>query len=58
MFVRRLVTAGFTLDVAGLALAVTADADLPIEAEGSARKFVRADEAEGPPPFARVHALG
>lgn len=48
-------SAGFTLDIADLAIAVTADADLPIEAEGSARKFVRAT-TEGPPPIARVHA--
>jgi hypothetical protein len=51
------VSAGFTLDVAGLALALTAEADLPIEAEGSARKFVRAPGAAGPAPFARLHAL-
>jgi hypothetical protein len=45
---------GFTLDIADLPIAVTADADLPIAAEGSARKFVRV--GDGPPPFVRVHA--
>jgi hypothetical protein len=50
------VSAGFVLDVAGLALAVTADADLPIEAEGTARKFVRRDGVVGPAPTARLHA--
>jgi len=49
------VSSGFTLDIAGLALALTAEADLPIEAEGSARKFVRAPGAAGPAPFARLH---
>ncbi|HSZ82653.1 MAG TPA: hypothetical protein VLA14_10235 [Polyangia bacterium] len=47
-------SAGFTLDIADLAIAVTADDDLPIAAEGSARKFVRA--GGGPSPSVRVHA--
>ncbi|HSS37661.1 MAG TPA: hypothetical protein VLT58_02725 [Polyangia bacterium] len=42
------------LDIAGLTLAVTSDADLPIAAEGSARKFVT-DATRGPP-FVEVHA--
>jgi hypothetical protein len=50
------VSAGFTLDVAGLPIAVSAEADLPIAAEGSARKFVRAPGAAGPPPFVQVQA--
>jgi hypothetical protein len=50
------VSAGFILDIAGLPLEVTADDDLPIAAEGSARKFVRAPGEAGPPPFARIHA--
>ena len=50
------VNAGFTLDIAGLAIALTTDADLPIAAEGSARKFVRAADAAGPAPTARLHA--
>jgi hypothetical protein len=50
------VSTGFTLDVAGLAVAVTADADLPVAPEGTARKFVRAAGAAGPPPAARIHA--
>ena len=49
-------SAGFTLDIGGLPIEVTADADLPIAAEGSARKFVRAAGEVGPPPFVRVHA--
>ena len=49
-------SAGFTLDVAGLALAVSADADLPIEPEGTSRKFTRAPGAAGPAPFSRLHA--
>jgi hypothetical protein len=49
-----LVSASFTLDVADLAIAVSADADLPIAAEGSARKFVRT--ASGPEASARIHA--
>jgi hypothetical protein len=50
------VTAGFTLDIAGLAVALTADDDLPIAAEGSARKFVRPVGVAGPAPLARIHA--
>ena len=46
----------FTLDIGGLAIEVTADDDLPIAAEGSARKFVRAPDLAGPPAFARIHA--
>jgi hypothetical protein len=42
------------LDVAGLTLEVTSDADLPIAAEGSARKFVAAAPAQ--PASARLHA--
>jgi hypothetical protein len=53
---RRIVSAGFLLEVAGLGLAVTADADLPIAPEGTARKFVRPPGAGGPPPVARLHA--
>lgn len=49
-------SAGFTLDIADLAIEVTADDDLPIAAEGSARKFVRAPGAAGPAPTARIHA--
>ena len=49
-------SAGFTLDIGGLPIQVTADDDLPIAAEGSARKFVRAAGEVGPPPFAHVHA--
>jgi hypothetical protein len=56
LFVDRFVTAGFTLDVAGLAIAVTADDDMPIAADGSARRFVRPDAGEGPAPASRVHA--
>jgi len=48
------VSGTLTLDIAGLAIAVTADADLPIAAEGSARKFVRA--GTGPEPDVRIHA--
>ncbi|HVT08603.1 MAG TPA: hypothetical protein VHO67_14190 [Polyangia bacterium] len=47
------------LDIAGLTLAVTADADLPIAADGSARKFVTSDPARTPgarPPFVSLHA--
>ena len=50
------VSAAFTLDIGGLPIEVTADDDLPIAAEGSARKFVRPAAEAGPPPFARVHA--
>jgi hypothetical protein len=46
----------FTLDIAGLPIEVSSEAELPIAAEGSARKFVRAPEEAGPPAFARVHA--
>lgn len=42
------------LDIGGLRLAVTSDADLPIAAEGSARKFVTIDGGDAP--FARLHA--
>lgn len=49
-------TAGFTLDIADLAIALTADDDLPIAAEGSARKFVRAPGVDGPAPAAHLHA--
>lgn len=42
------------LEIGGLRFEVTSDADLPIAAEGSARKFV-ASASDGPP-FARVHA--
>jgi hypothetical protein len=48
------VSGTLTLDIAGLAIAVTADADLPIAAEGSARKFVRV--GTGPEPDVRIHA--
>ncbi|HVV15935.1 MAG TPA: hypothetical protein VHH90_01930 [Polyangia bacterium] len=47
------------LDIAGLTLAVTSDPDLPIAAEGSARKFVTADPsraAVGRAPFVHLHA--
>jgi len=50
------VTASITLDIAGLPIQVAADGDLPIAAEGSARKFVRPAGEAGPPPFVRVHA--
>jgi hypothetical protein len=50
------VSAGFTLDIAGLPIEVSAEDDLPIAAEGSARKFVRAPGQTGPRPFVRVHA--
>jgi hypothetical protein len=49
----RFVSSGFTLDIADLAIAVSADADLPIEAEGSARKFVRSRTGR---PDATIHA--
>lgn len=49
-------SAGFILDIAGLPLEVTADPDLPVAAEGSAQKFVRAPGEVGPAPFARIHA--
>ncbi|HVZ73503.1 MAG TPA: hypothetical protein VHJ20_14090 [Polyangia bacterium] len=45
---------GFSLAIAGLRLDVTADDDLPIAPEGSARKFVV--EPDGSPPTARLHA--
>jgi hypothetical protein len=48
------VSNAFWLDIAGLTLVVTSDADLPIAAEGSARKFVV--PAQPPPPFVHVHA--
>ncbi len=44
----------FWLDVAGLSLEVTSEADLPIAAEGSARKFVVGDP--GRTASARLHA--
>jgi hypothetical protein len=50
------VSAALTLDIAGLPIEVTADDDLPLAAEGSARKFVRQPGEAGPPPFARMHA--
>jgi hypothetical protein len=50
------VTAGFTLDIAGLAIELTADPDLAIAAEGSARRFVRPEAGAGPSPSARIHA--
>jgi hypothetical protein len=50
------VSGPFTLDIAGLPIEVSADDGVPIAAEGSARKFVRAPGAVGPPPFARIHA--
>jgi len=50
------VSAAFTLDIAGLPIEVTADDDLPIAAEGSARKFARVAGAPAPAPFARIHA--
>jgi hypothetical protein len=42
------------LDIGGLTLEVTSDADLPIAAEGSARKFVTSAPAGAP--SARLHA--
>jgi hypothetical protein len=50
------VSAPLTLDIGGVPIEVTADDDLPIAAEGSARKFVRPSGAAGPPPIARIHA--
>jgi hypothetical protein len=47
------VTPGFTLDIADLAIGVTADGDLPVAIEGSARRFVA---APGRPLAARLHA--
>ena len=47
------------LDIAGLTLAVTSDPDLPIAADGSARKFVTPDPAVTPgarAPFVNLHA--
>lgn len=35
------------LDIAGITISLTADLDLPIDAEGAARKFVRDDDADG-----------
>ncbi len=46
-----------TLDIAGLSIALTSDADLPIDAEGSARKFVStADADDARPHDVRIHA--
>jgi hypothetical protein len=50
------VSSGFTLEVADLAIAVTADDDLPIAAEGSARKFVRTAAGAEAAPAVRIHA--
>jgi hypothetical protein len=47
---------GFTLEIGGLAIELTADDDLPIAAEGSARKFVRAPGLPGVEPFVRISA--
>lgn len=46
----------FTLDIGGLPIEVTADDDVPIAADGSARKFVRAAGEAGPAPVVGVHA--
>jgi hypothetical protein len=47
---------GFVLDIAGLAIEATSDDDLPIDVEGSARKFVRDPAAPPVEPFVRLHA--
>jgi hypothetical protein len=44
------------LDIAGISIALTSDADLPIEAEGSARKFVCAEDDPVRADEVRIHA--
>jgi hypothetical protein len=45
-----------TLDIAGISIALSSEADLPIEAEGSARKFVCADTVPVRDADVRIHA--
>jgi len=45
-----------TLDIAGISIALSSEADLPIEAEGSARKFVCTDTVPVSAPEVRIHA--
>jgi hypothetical protein len=57
LLVGRLVSTSCTLDIAGITIALTSDGDLPIAAEGSARKFVRDDGAAASgEPEVRIHA--
>jgi hypothetical protein len=50
------VSTSCTLDIAGLSIALSSDPDLPIEAEGSARKFVSAEDAPLHADTIRIHA--